>query len=141
MMSTASGESELQMLPAGPRTLPVTTGSVVTSNDGPAGAGRSVPLQAASSAATTAIANQRWSAIRALLRWDVATCYPDGPREGKADRAKRHNADFLLQPFIQPLQHPPQVGFAFQHGQHGIVAELLHPLQRIGDRELAVMEL
>src|SRR5206468_8455604 len=55
--------------------------------------------------------------------WDVATCYPDGPREGKADRAKRHNADFLLQPFIQALQHPHQVGFAFQHGQHGIRSE------------------
>src|SRR6267378_2170537 len=53
----------------------------------------------------------------------------------------RNLASVFAKQLVETLEDVHQLGLHIEHFDHRIVTELLHPLQRVGDRPIAVVEL
>src|SRR6266545_8187758 len=86
-------------------------------------------------AKTSAACARKWCRIPA-----PAPCANTYSRRASCGRTSRPSSVFA-KALIEPFQHMNQIGLGLEHPHDRIVAELLHALQRIRDREVAVVEL
>src|SRR2546425_7780968 len=85
-------------------------------------------------AKTSAACARKWCRIPA-----PAPCASTYSRRASCGRTSKPSSVFP-KALIESLQHVNQIGLGLEHSDDRIVAQLLHALQRIGDREVAVVQ-
>src|SRR2546426_11249885 len=85
-------------------------------------------------AKTSAACARKWCRIPA-----PAPCASTYSRRASCGRTSKPSSVFP-KALIEPLQYVHQIGLGLEHSHDRIVAEFLHALQRIGDREVAVLQ-
>src|SRR6185295_3529444 len=86
-------------------------------------------------AKTSAACARKWCRIPA-----PAPCASTYSRRASCGRTSSASSVFANE-FVEAFQDAHELGFGFEHFDHRIVAKLLHPLQRIHNRPVAVVEL
>src|SRR6267378_6472671 len=85
-------------------------------------------------AKTSAACARKWCRIP-----PPAPCASTYNRRASCGRTSKPSSVFA-KAHIEPLQHVNQIGFGLEDRQNRIVSHLLHPLQRVADREIAVVK-
>src|SRR5882757_1787959 len=86
-------------------------------------------------AKTSAACARKWCRIPA-----PAPCASTYSRRASCGRTSSASSVFANE-LVEPLEHAHELGLALEHFDDRIVTKLLHPLQRIHDRPVAVVKL